>query len=378
MLPSFSLFYRLTKVRRLLKKSGNEALLRPLPFGFWFGRGNLSGKSLVFETESEWKAALFLKLYPEKTHLPELSDIPETVGDPADVRTSFFTLAFALKAFDAAETFDETVGADKRTEAAALEQIGDAFADDGRLLVPKPDWKRTGATDLVLSLAPPLSPVKLSETAEVLTTMVFRDGFFVPAFPGFFGRDAMGRLWLKRAPVAVRLNAKERIFANSFYPALRRGDIDAAVKVCLSLDGKKSPLSLKKNLTDEKLSVLTALTSAGLDPSPALRLLFYCFDRLEPSEAEEELYADPLKVGKDAAAENLSDVLSVPDLVAEVSAVRKKTLARFLSNQDELTALLKRHGRADAFFKRQKRRKKCVVFLLIGGFVSAVLYFLLQ
>ena len=377
MLPSFSLVRRLMKLRRLLKKSGGQALLKPLPFGFWFGRGKSADAPIRPATESGWKAAVFLTLYPERLTLPDIADAPEETGDFNVVRKDFFIVASACGAFDLAEKFNRTMSADKRLEAAALERVRDAFAADETLIVPKPDWKRTTERRLVLPDVPALTPLTADEKAALLTTMVFRDGIFVPPSDAFFGRDTLGRPWLKRAPAAVFLTCRERRFVNAFYPALRRGDINAAVAECLFFDGAKSPLALKKDLS-AGLPVLTALTSAGADPSPALRFVLSAFDTLPPSAKEESLYADPSRVPDDTAADGLTEALTVPGLVAETFTVRGRGPAAFLNDRDELAALLERNEETGVFLAQKKRRTRLAVFAATGIAVFAVFYCLFQ
>ncbi|HBO58754.1 MAG TPA: hypothetical protein DD624_02450 [Alphaproteobacteria bacterium] len=361
-------FIQMGKVRRTLSAHGLESLLKPLPWGKFFGRK--AARPSANLTFCEWLAGVFFSVYPEIVRLPALPPAPEKNGNLKPVLTAFYTIAKQTGNFALAESFERFARADKRLEAAALERIRDSFYDQDGFDAAEPDWKKTTETALVTEPLPPLKPLNgLRQIAPVLTTMIFRDGFFVLPFPDGFGVSDDGTVWLKKAPVSVKLSAGEHRFVNAFYPAFLRGDFKAAAKTCLTCGFFQalSPLELIKKLesADDLLAAL-----APFNPPLRIRFVLKTLRDIPPAEREMNLYANRT-IAEDRP--DFETVVEMPEDVMQRFTVCKKKPAAFTTDISEIKAVLMRNEYAERF--RPRKRLLLRAFLWLSALLLS-LYFL--
>ena len=368
-------FIQMGKARRTLSAHGLESLLKPLPWGKFFGRKGKKSSPLAQDcrvglapssqfrdslTFCEWLAGVFFSAHPEIVRLPALPPAPDKIGDLKSVLTAFYTIAKQADRFALAESFERFARTDKRLEAADLERIRDSFYDWDGFRAAEPDWMKTTRDELVLEPLPPLKPLNdPQKLAPVLTTMIFRDGFFVLPFPDVFGLADDKTVWLTKAPVSVKLSPAERRFVNAFYPAFGRRDFKAAAKTCLTSGFvQMSPLELIKALESaDDLFELFAPFDLPLNVRFALKTL----RDIPPTERKMNLYAD-VPIAEERA--DIETVLKMPDTVARSFAVRRKRPAAFTTDAAEVAALLRRSEYAARF--RVKKRTLVRTFLWIS------------
>lgn len=374
-------FIEMHKARRALSAYGLESLLKPLPWGKFFGRKGKKSVPLAQDcrvglapssqlrdslTFCEWLAGVFFTAYPEIVRLPALPPAPDEIGDLKAVLTTFYTLAKHTNRFSLAESFERFARTDKRLEAADLEHVRDSFYDWDDFHAAEPDWLKTTEETLVLSPLPPLKPLTDSQKlSPVLTTMIFRDGFFVLPFSDIFGLADDGTVWLTKAPVSVRLSPAERRFVNAFYPAFVRRDFKAAAKVCLTSGFvQTSPLELIKTLetADDLFESL-----APFDLPLNIRFALKTLRDVPPTEREMNLYADT-PIAEERA--DIETVLKMPDTVARSFAVRRKKPAAFVTDSAEVSALLRRNEYAARF--HVKKRTLVRTFLWTSALLLAL------
>lgn len=361
-------FIEMRKARRALSAHGLESLLKPLPWGCLFGRK--AEHSPANPTFCEWLAWVFFSAYPEIVRLPALPPAPDETGDLKAVLTAFYTIAQQAGRFALAESFERFARADKRLEAAALERVRDSFYDWDGFRAAEPDWEKTTEKALTLEPLPPLQPLNdLRRTAPVLTTMIFRDGFFVLPVPDVFALAGDGVLWMKKAPVSVRLSPDERRFVNAFYPAFVRRDFKAAAKECLSkgLFQVSSPLELIKALENAD-DLLAAL--APFNPPFRLRLVLKTLDEIPPAKREMNLYANRTIADE---SPDFETVVTMPETVMQSFSVRGKKPAAFTTDVSEIKAVLLRNEYAERF--RPKKRLLLRAFVWLCALLLS-LYFL--
>lgn len=374
-------FIEMHKARRALSAYGLESLLKPLPWGKFFGRKGKKSVPLAQDcrvglapssqfrdslTFCEWLAGVFFSAHPEIVRLPALPPAPDEIGDLKPVLTTFYTLAKHTNRFSLAESFERFARTDKRLEAADLERVRDSFYDWDDFHAAEPDWLKTTEETLVLSPLPPLKPLTdPQKLSPVLTTMIFRDGFFVLPFSDIFGLADDGTVWLTKAPVSVRLSPAERRFVNAFYPAFVRRDFKAAAKVCLTSGFvQTSPLELIKTLesADDLFESL-----APFDLPLNIRFVLKTLRDIPPTEREMNLYADA-PIAEERA--DIETVLKMPDTVARSFAVRRKKPAAFVTDSAEVSALLRRNEYAARF--RVKKRTLVRTFLWTSALLLAL------
>ena len=357
-------FIEMHKARRALSAYGLESLLKPLPWGKFFGRK--AEKTAASPTFCEWLAGGFFTAYPEIVRLPALPPPPDNIGNLKPVLTAFYTIAKQTNRFALAESFERFVRTDKRLEAADLERVRDSFYDWDGFCAAEPDWVETTQDALFLEPVPPLQPLgDRQKLAPVLTTMIFRDGFFVLPFSDIFGLADDGTVWLTKAPVSVRLSPAERRFVNAFYPAFVRRDFKAAAKVCLTSGFvQTSPLELIKTLesADDLFESL-----APFDLPLNIRFVLKTLRDIPPTEREMNLYADA-PIAEERA--DIETVLKMPDTVARSFAVRRKKPAAFVTDAAEVSALLRRNEYAARF--RVKKRTLVRTFLWTSALLLAL------
>ena len=361
-------FIEMHKARRALSAYGLESLLKPLPWGKFFGRK--AEKTAASPTFCEWLAGVFFTAYPEIVRLPALPPAPDEIGDLKPVLTTFYTLAKHTNRFSLAESFERFARTDKRLEAADLERVRDSFYDWDDFHAAEPDWLKTTEKTLVLSPLPPLKPLTdPQKLSPVLTTMIFRDGFFVLPFSDVFGLADDGGLWLAKAPVSVKLSPAERRFVNAFYPAFIRRDFKSAAKACMTCGFFQisSPLELVKTLenADDLLSAF-----APFDLPLNVRFVLRILRDIPPAEREMELYA-AAPIEEDRA--DIATVLKMPEGFARQFAVKRKKPAAFTTDVTQVSALLRRNEYAARF--RVKKRTLARTFLWISALLLS-LYFL--
>lgn len=374
-------FIQMSKARRTLSAHGLESLLKPLPWGKFFGRKNKKSSPLAQDcrvglapssqfrdslTFCEWLAGVFFSAHPEIVRLPALPPAPDKIGDLKSVLTAFYTIAKQVDRFTLAESFERFARTDKRLEAADLERIRDSFYDWDGFCAAEPDWMKTTRNELVLEPLPPLKPLNdPQKLAPVLTMMIFRDGFFVLPFSDVFGTADDETVWLAKAPVSVKLSPAERRFVNAFYPAFVRRDFKAAAKACLTSGFvQMSPLELIKAL--ESADDLFELF-APFDLPLNVRFVLKTLRDIPPTEREMNLYADA-PIAEERA--DLETVLKMPDTVARSFAVRRKKPAAFTSDAAEVSALLRRNEYATRF--RVKKRTLVRTFLWISALLLSL------
>lgn len=374
-------FIQMGKARRMLSAHGLESLLSPLPWGKFFGRKGKKSVPLAQDcrvglapssqfrdslTFCEWLAGVFFSAHPEIVRLPALPPPPDNIGNLKPVLTAFYTIAKQTNRFALAESFERFVRTDKRLEAADLERVRDSFYDWDGFCAAEPDWVKTTQDALFLEPAPPLQPLgDRQKLAPVLTTMIFRDGFFVLPFSDIFGLADDGTVWLTKAPVSVRLSPAERRFVNAFYPAFVRRDFKAAAKVCLTSGFvQTSPLELIKTLesADDLFESL-----APFDLPLNIRFVLKTLRDIPPTEREMNLYADA-PIAEERA--DIETVLKMPDTVARSFAVRRKKPAAFVTDAAEVSALLRRNEYAARF--RVKKRTLVRTFLWTSALLLAL------
>ena len=374
-------FIQMGKARRMLSAHGLESLLSPLPWGKFFGRKGKKSVPLAQDcrvglapssqfrdslTFCEWLAGVFFSAHPEIVRLPALPPPPDNIGNLKPVLTAFYTIAKQTNRFALAESFERFVRTDKRLEAADLERVRDSFYDWDGFCAAEPDWVKTTQGALFLEPAPPLQPLgDRQKLAPVLTTMIFRDGFFVLPFSDIFGLADDGTVWLTKAPVSVRLSPAERRFVNAFYPAFVRRDFKAAAKVCLTSGFvQTSPLELIKTLesADDLFESL-----APFDLPLNIRFVLKTLRDIPPTEREMNLYADA-PIAEERA--DIETVLKMPDTVARSFAVRRKKPAVFVTDAAEVSALLRRNEYAARF--RVKKRTLVRTFLWTSALLLAL------
>lgn len=361
-------FIEMHKARRALSAYGLESLLKPLPWGKFFGRK--AKKTAASPTFCEWLAGVFFTAYPEIVRLPALPPAPDEMGDLKTVLTTFYTLAKQTGNFALAESFERFARADKRLEAADLERVRDLFYDWDGFNAAEPDWEKTTAKTLTLEPLPPLKPLNdLRRIAPVLTTMLFRDGFFVLPFSDVFGLADDGVLWMKKAPVSVKLSPAEHRFVNAFYPAFACRDFKTAAKECLSngLFQVSSPLELIKALENAD-DLLAAL--APFNPPFRLRLVLKTLGEIPPAPQEMNLYANKTSADEEPDFET---VVTMPETVMQRFSVRGKKPAAFTTDVSEIKAVLLRNEYAERF--RPKKRLLLRAFLWLCALLLS-LYFL--
>lgn len=374
-------FIQMGKARRMLSAHGLESLLSPLPWGKFFGRKGKKSVPLAQDcrvglapssqfrdslTFCEWLAGVFFSAHPEIVRLPALPPPPDNIGNLKPVLTAFYTIAKQTNRFALAESFERFVRTDKRLEAADLERVRDSFYDWDGFCAAEPDWVKTTQDALFLEPVPPLQPLgDRQKLAPVLTTMIFRDGFFVLPFSDIFGLADDGTVWLTKAPVSVRLSPAERRFVNAFYPAFVRRDFKAAAKVCLTSGFvQTSPLELIKTLesADDLFESL-----APFDLPLNIRFVLKTLRDIPPTEREMNLYADA-PIAEERA--DIETVLKMPDTVARSFAVRRKKPAAFVTDATEVSALLRRNEYAARF--RVKKRTLVRTFLWTSALLLAL------
>ncbi len=374
-------FIQMGKARRMLSAHGLESLLSPLPWGKFFGRKGKKSVPLAQDcrvglapssqfrdslTFCEWLAGVFFSAHPEIVRLPALPPPPDNIGNLKPVLTAFYTIAKQTNRFALAESFERFVRTDKRLEAADLERVRDSFYDWDSFCAAEPDWVKTTQDALFLEPVPPLQPLgDRQKLAPVLTTMIFRDGFFVLPFSDIFGLADDGTVWLTKAPVSVRLSPAERRFVNAFYPAFVRRDFKAAAKVCLTSGFvQTSPLELIKTLesADDLFEIL-----APFDLPLNIRFVLKTLRDIPPTEREMNLYADA-PIAEERA--DIETVLKMPDTVARSFAVRRKKPAAFVTDSAEVSALLRRNEYAARF--RVKKRTLVRTFLWTSALLLAL------
>lgn len=377
-------FIQMGKARRMLSAHGLESLLSPLPWGKFFGRKGKKSVPLAQDcrvglapssqfrdslTFCEWLAGVFFSAHPEIVRLPALPPAPDSIGNLKPLLTAFYTIAKQTNRFALAESFERFVRTDKRLEAADLERVRDSFYDWDGFCAAEPDWTKTTQDTLVLEPVPPLQPLgDRQKLAPVLTTMIFRDGFFVLPFSDIFGLADDGTVWLTKAPVSVRLSPAERRFVNAFYPAFVRRGFKAAAKACLTSGfAQTSPLELIKTLetADDLFESL-----APFDLPLNIRFALKTLRDVPPTEREMNLYADT-PIAEERA--DIETVLKMPDTVARSFAVRRKKPAAFVTDSAEVSALLRRNEYAARF--RVKKRTLVRTFLWTSALLL-VLYLL--
>lgn len=361
-------FIEMHKARRALSAYGLESLLKPLPWGKFFGRK--AEKTAASPTFCEWLAGVFFTAYPEIVRLPALPPAPDEIGDLKPVLTTFYTLAKHTNRFSLAESFERFARTDKRLEAADLERVRDSFYDWDDFHAAEPDWLKTTEETLVLSPLPPLKPLTdPQKLSPVLTTMIFRDGFFVLPFSDVFGLADDGGLWLAKAPVSVKLSPAERRFVNAFYPAFVRRDFKSAAKACMTCGYFQisSPLELVKTLenADDLLSAF-----APFDLPLNIRFVLKILRDIPPAERETALYA-AAPIEEDRA--DIATVLKMPEGFARQFAVKRKKPAAFTTDVTQVSALLRRNEYAARF--RVKKRTLARTFLWTSALLLS-LYFL--
>lgn len=374
-------FIEMHKARRALSAYGLESLLKPLPWGKFFGRKGKKSVPLAQDcrvglapssqfrdslTFCEWLAGVFFSAHPEIVRLPALPPPPDNIGNLKPVLTAFYTIAKQTNRFALAESFERFVRTDKRLEAADLERVRDSFYDWDGFCAAEPDWVKTTQDALFLEPVPPLQPLgDRQKLAPVLTTMIFRDGFFVLPFSDVFGLADDGGLWLAKAPVSVKLSPAERRFVNAFYPAFIRRDFKSAAKACLTSGfAQTSPLELIKTLeTADDLFERLAPFDLPLNIRFALKTL----RDVPPTEREMNLYADT-PIAEERA--DIETVLKMPDTVARSFAVRRKKPAAFVTDSAEVSALLRRNEYAARF--RVKKRTLVRTFLWTSALLLAL------
>lgn len=374
-------FIEMHKARRALSAYGLESLLKPLPWGKFFGRKGKKSVPLAQDcrvglapssqfrdslTFCEWLAGVFFSAHPEIVRLPALPPPPDNIGNLKPVLTAFYTIAKQTNRFALAESFERFVRTDKRLEAADLERVRDSFYDWDGFCAAEPDWVKTTEKTLVLSPLPPLKPLTdPQKLSPVLTTMIFRDGFFVLPFSDVFGLADDGGLWLAKAPVSVKLSPAERRFVNAFYPAFIRRDFKSAAKACLTSGfAQTSPLELIKTLetADDLFESL-----APFDLPLNIRFALKTLRDVPPTEREMNLYADT-PIAEERA--DIETVLKMPDTVARSFAVRRKKPAAFVTDAAEVSALLRRNEYAARF--RVKKRTLVRTFLWTSALLLAL------
>ena len=374
-------FIQMGKARRMLSAHGLESLLSPLPWGKFFGRKGKKSVPLAQDcrvglapssqfrdslTFCEWLAGVFFSAHPEIVRLPALPPPPDNIGNLKPVLTAFYTIAKQTNRFALAESFERFARTDKRLEAADLERVRDSFYDWDGFCAAEPDWVKTTQDALFLEPVPPLQPLgDRQKLAPVLTTMIFRDGFFVLPFSDIFGLADDGTVWLTKAPVSVRLSPAERRFVNAFYPAFVRRDFKAAAKVCLTSGFvQTSPLELIKTLesADDLFESL-----APFDLPLNIRFVLKTLRDIPPTEREMNLYADA-PIAEERA--DIETVLKMPDTVARSFAVRRKKPAVFVTDAAEVSALLRRNEYAARF--RVKKRTLVRTFLWTSALLLAL------
>jgi len=364
-----------------LSAHGLESLLKPLPWGKFFGRKGKKSSPLAQDcrvglapssqfrdslTFCEWLAGVFFSAHPEIVRLPALPPAPDKIGDLKSVLTAFYTIAKQADRFALAESFERFARTDKRLEAADLERIRDSFYDWDGFCAAEPDWMKTTRDELVLDPLPPLKPLNdPQKLAPVLTTMIFRDGFFVLPFPDVFGLADDKTVWLTKAPVSVKLSPAERRFVNAFYPAFGRRDFKAAAKTCLTSGFvQMSPLELIKAL--ESADDLFELF-APFDLPLNIRFVLKTLRDVPPTEREMNLYVDT-PIAEERA--DIETVLKMPETVARSFAVRRKRPAAFTTDAAEVAALLRRSEYAARF--RVKKRTLVRTFLWISALLLSL------
>lgn len=374
-------FIEMHKARRALSAYGLESLLKPLPWGKFFGRKGKKSVPLAQDcrvglapssqfrdslTFCEWLAGVFFSAHPEIVRLPALPPPPDNIGNLKPVLTAFYTIAKQTNRFALAESFERFVRTDKRLEAADLERVRDSFYDWDGFCAAEPDWVKTTQDALFLEPVPPLQPLgDRQKLAPVLTTMIFRDGFFVLPFSDVFGLADDGGLWLAKAPVSVKLSPAERRFVNAFYPAFIRRDFKSAAKACLTSGfAQTSPLELIKTLetADDLFESL-----APFDLPLNIRFALKTLRDVPPTEREMNLYADT-PIAEERA--DIETVLKMPDTVARSFAVRRKKPAAFVTDSAEVSALLRRNEYAARF--RVKKRTLVRTFLWTSALLLAL------
>lgn len=374
-------FIEMHKARRMLSAHGLESLLSPLPWGKFFGRKGKKSVPLAQDcrvglapssqfrdslTFCEWLAGVFFSAHPEIVRLPALPPPPDNIGNLKPVLTAFYTIAKQTNRFALAESFERFVRTDKRLEAADLERVRDSFYDWDGFCAAEPDWVKTTQDALFLEPVPPLQPLgDWQKLAPVLTTMIFRDGFFVLPFSDIFGLADDGTVWLTKAPVSVRLSPAERRFVNAFYPAFVRRDFKAAAKVCLTSGFvQTSPLELIKTLESAD-NLFESL--APFDLPLNIRFVLKTLRDIPPTKREMNLYADA-PIAEERA--DIETVLKMPDTVARSFAVRRKKPAAFVTDAAEVSALLRRNEYAARF--RVKKRTLVRTFLWTSALLLAL------
>ena len=374
-------FIQMGKARRMLSAHGLESLLSPLPWGKFFGRKGKKSVPLAQDcrvglapssqfrdslTFCEWLAGVFFSAHPEIVRLPALPPPPDNIGNLKPVLTAFYTIAKQTNRFALAESFERFVRTDKRLEAADLERVRDSFYDWDGFCAAEPDWVKTTQDALFLEPVPPLQPLgDRQKLAPVLTTMIFRDGFFVLPFSDIFGLADDGTVWLTKAPVSVRLSPAERRFVNAFYPAFVRRDFKAAAKVCLTSGFvQTSPLELIKTLESAD-NLFESL--APFDLPLNIRFVLKTLRDIPPTKREMNLYADA-PIAEERA--DIETVLKMPDTVARSFAVRRKKPAAFVTDAAEVSALLRRNEYAARF--RVKKRTLVRTFLWTSALLLAL------
>ena len=309
---------------------------------------------------------MFFSAHPEIVRLPALPPPPDNIGNLKPVLTAFYTIAKQTNRFALAESFERFVRTDKRLEAADLERVRDSFYDWDGFCAAEPDWVKTTQDALFLEPEPPLQPLgDRQKLAPVLTTMIFRDGFFVLPFSDIFGLADDGTVWLTKAPVSVRLSPAERRFVNAFYPAFIRRGFKAAAKACLTSGfAQTSPLELIKTLesADDLFESL-----APFDLPLNIRFALKTLRDVPPTEREMNLYADT-PIAEERA--DIETVLKMPDTVARSFAVRRKKPAAFVTDAAEVSALLRRNEYAARF--RVKKRTLVRTFLWTSALLLAL------